>query len=332
MFLPSIRLQRIKADTLRISWQEMPGIDAVSISWSVSPEAEAEPAGSTLISNGSWTDIDRLDPTSRYYFTLSSNGRILGRIAERLVPFEGTFNFRDLGGYPAAGGRRVKWGRVFRSDNLSNLSARDHALFQQMRIKLVCDFRSPPERAKSPNKLPQDPAVQSLHLPMLLGTIDAVEAMERFKNKDLDWLTPDYMQDGYLKNLEHSADKWAAVFKRLLDDEPPLVFHCSAGKDRTGICAALILLALGVPRETVIHDHRLSNEYLQAFLPKVNSYFQSLGLDPRRIAPYLTAPEEAMLAVLDHLQERYGSIEAYLDHKAGITEQQIALLREKLLE
>ncbi len=332
MELPSLQVKRVNEDTIRISWLKTPGIEEMSIFWSTSPEADAEPSGSTRIYNRSWVDIAPLDPNTRYYFTLRANGRGLGRVAERLVPFDGTFNFRDLGGYRTKNGSRVKWGRVYRADNLSNLTDRDHELLKRMHISVVCDFRSPPEREKSPNKLPRNLTVHSLHLPMTLGTMDAVEAMERFKNKDIDWLTPGYMQDGYLKNLEHSADKWAVVFKRLVNDTEPLVFHCSAGKDRTGICAALILLALGVPRETVIYDHSLSNEYLKAFLPEVNSYFESLGLDPRRLTPYLTAPREAMQAVLDHIQTRYGSIETYLLQKAGIREEQILALREKFLE
>ena len=329
---PPITLQRIDSTSIRISWQKLPELPDAAISWANSPEPEAEPSGSTQISGRTWVDIADLDPNTRYYFQLTANGQPLARIAERLVPFEGTFNFRDLGGYPTSNGRRVRWGRIFRSDNLTNLTPRDHQLFTRMQIAVVCDFRSRAERERSPNKLPRDLPIEDMHLPMFLGSLDAVEAMERIKQNDLEWLTPEYMLDGYIKNLEESADKWAAVFKRLLEPEPRLVFHCSAGKDRTGICAAFILLALGVPEKAVMKDHALSNEYLQAFLPKVYSYFDSLGLNTQRITPYLTAPREAMRAVLDRIRIQYGGIETYLDHKVGIREEHIRVLRETLLE
>jgi len=327
-----ITLQRLNATSVRLCWEKLPKNHVCALSWTTSPEPGAEPCGSILISDRTWTDIADLEPNTRYYFQLSANGHHLGRVAERLVPFEGTFNFRDLGGYSTSNGGRVTWGRIFRSDNLTNLTLNDHQLFSRMQIRLVCDFRSRAERERSPNKLPRDAALQSLHLPMMLGSLDAVEAMERIKRNDLEWLTPEYMLDGYIKILEESADKWAVVFNRLLEPEPRLVFHCSAGKDRTGICAALILLALGVPEKVVMKDHALSNEYLKAFLPKVYSYFESLGLDTQRLTPYLTAPQEAMRAVLDHIRIHYGGIATYLEEKIGISTEEIRILRETFLE
>lgn len=332
MILKKLTATRLDETRVRISWQSRESVDRIAVSWTDSPEAGAKPAGELEVSRRSFVDIQGLDPKIRYYFTLGANGTILGRTAERLVRLEGTFNFRDLGGYQTSNGLRIKWGRVFRSDNLGKLTKQDHRILHRMQLKLVCDFRSHAEADNTPDSLEGPGAIDYLHLPMVLGTVDAVEAMKRFKNKDLDWLTPSYMIDGYLKNIEHSADKWAAVLSCLIRGQAPLVFHCSAGKDRTGICAGLILLALGVPEETVIFDHGLSNHYLEAFLPKVYSYFESLGLDPSRLGSYLSAPQEAMLGVLEHINASYGSVLTYLEQKAGISPEQIEVLRRNLLE
>ncbi|MFW6054379.1 MAG: tyrosine-protein phosphatase [Thermodesulfobacteriota bacterium] len=332
MNVKNIGATRLNETTIRISWQAEESSEETSVSWTDSPDEGARPAGERFVSGRSWVDIKGLDPTTRYYFTLRANNKILGKTAERLVPLEGTFNFRDLGGYKTEDGFRVKWGRIFRSDNLANLTPRDHRTLEKMNLKLICDFRSSSEVRHTPDCLPEHWKIEYLHLPMLLGTLDAVEAMERIKKKDLDWLSPTYMRDGYLKNIELSADKWAAVIQRLLKNQRPLVFHCSAGKDRTGICAGLILLALGVPKETVLFDHGLSNHYLEAFLPKVYRYFETLGLETDRLDPYLRAPREAMLCALEHISVSYGSVLTYLKQKAGISQEQIEILKSSLLE
>ena len=332
MNVRNINAARLDETTVRISWQSEDSSDEVSVSWTDSPQGKNGPAGECRVSGRTWVDIRGLEPSTRYYFTLRANDKTLGKTAERLVPLEGTFNFRDLGGYKTENGFRVKWGRIFRSDNLANLTPRDHRTLQSMNLKLICDFRSSSEVRHTPDSIPGNGRIEYLHLPMILGTVDAVEAMKRIEKKDLDWLTPSYMTDGYLKNIEHSADKWAVVIQRLIQDQDPLVFHCSAGKDRTGICAGLILLALGVPKETVLFDHGLSNHYLEAFLPRVYRYFESLGLDTGRLDPYLSAPREAMLCVLEHIHASYGSVSAYLKQKAGIDQEQIETLKSSLLE
>ena len=237
--------------------------------------------------------ITGLNPDMRYYFeVVRKNGSKL-LIGERRVQLEGSVNFRDLGGYETTDGRRVKWGQVFRSDNLGRLTDRDVSYVQRMGIRLICDFRTPAEAEKLPDRVPRSDRIGYRHLPIQHGEHDPAGTFERIKNGDIEWMTEDFMTAGYLKNIDNFAPLWSQFFSTLADgSKRPLVFHCTGGKDRAGICAALILLSLGVPEETVIDDHGLSNLYIAEVLERINQQIRSYGIDPVQIASYFTAPPE----------------------------------------
>ena len=152
------------------------------------------------------------------------------------------------------------------------------------------------------------------------------------KKADVSWLTPDFMVNGYIRNLEDFAGVWGEVINCLAElENGSILFHCTGGKDRTGTCAALILLMLGVSGETVVEDHQLSNIYIADLLPKIFKLIASYGVDPDVVYPYLTAPKECILAVLDHIKNKYGSASAYLVKKAGVSMKTQEALKEKLL-
>ena len=141
------------------------------------------------------------------------------------------------------------------------------------------------------------------------------------------------MTRGYLNNIESFPQAWGAVLHRLADPATrPLVFHCSAGKDRAGTCAALVLLALGVPEETVVADHALSNVYIQDIMGEIHQRLREQGIDPEPLAPYFEAPKAGIEAMIGHLRQQYGSARAYLVHRCGVPEPTLARLREDLLE
>jgi len=277
--------------------------------------------------------ISGLDPDLRYYFELVPDFGSKIIISDRRVPLEGSVNFRDLGGYETTGGRRIKWGQVFRSDNLGRLTDRDVSFVQQMGIRMVCDFRTPAEVQKLPDRFPQTDRGGYLPLPIQHGEFDPANTFERIKNGDIQWMTEAFMVKGYLKNIDDFAPVWSTFFQTLADgSKRPLVFHCTGGKDRAGVCAALILLSLGVPEETVIHDHGLSNLYIAAVLEKIYDRIRSHGVDPKQVAPYFTAPENAIVAVVRHIRQTYGSAADYLINKAGVDKRVVDQLREDLLE
>jgi protein-tyrosine phosphatase len=277
--------------------------------------------------------ISGLNPDRRYYFEVAPYNSPPVIISDRRVPLEGSVNFRDLGGYETSDGRRLRWGQVFRSDHLGRLTDRDVAYLQRMGVRLVCDFRTPAEAKKLPDRYPPPHRGRRLHLPIQHGEFDPADTFERIKNGDIEWMTEAFMIKGYLNNIDDFAPAWSTFFKTLADgSKRPLVFHCTGGKDRAGIGAALTLLALGVSEETVIYDHSLSNLYIAAVLEKIYDQIRSYGVDPNQIAPYFSAPKNAILAAVRHIRHTYGSAAGYLRTQAGVDEKLLEQLKADLLE
>jgi len=260
-------------------------------------------------------------------------GRLKANSDDRRLPLDGTFNFRDLGGYETVDGRRVKWGQVYRSDNLSRLTGQALLIIKKLGIRRVCDFRSEGEAKERPDRLPEDADISYSHLPVVHGKLDGIAAFKKIKQGDTSWLTDDFMLQGYLGGIDNCAETWGTFITQLADaDSRPLVFHCSAGKDRAGIAAALILLALGIPEKTVIADHQLSNIYIADALDDIYRVIRSYGVDPKRLAPYFAAPLQCILAMLDRLRDAYGSPTRYLTQQAGVTQETLERLKTELLE
>jgi protein-tyrosine phosphatase len=137
----------------------------------------------------------------------------------------------------------------------------------------------------------------------------------------------------YIQKIDEFPEVWGEILKMLADpDNRPLVFHCTAGKDRAGACAAMILLALGVPEDTVVYDHGLSNVYIADALEKINERIRAMGVDPEKVAPYFTAPRNAIVAFINHIRKRYGSAAEYLMTRAGVNKNKLELLKEELLD
>ena len=324
---------RTGQDAVRISWKTHLKDLQVSIYHGNSPETIERNEPFLQIEAQTAVDISGLNPDIPHYFEiLSGNGA--GIItAERRLPLEGTVNFRDLGGYETSAGRRIRWGRVFRSDHLSRLTDRDIAFLQRMKIRCVCDFRTSAEAQKRPDRFPRDGPGAYLPLPIDNLKFNPTTLYEKLKKGDTDWLTREFLIDGYILNIDKFAAIWGEVFRRLADPgQMALVFHCTGGKDRAGTCAALVLLALGVPEETVILDHGLSNIFIADVIDKIYAQFESSGIDRKKISPYFTAPQYCIEALLHHLHEKYGSPADYLRSKAGVTEEMLKEIRRQLLE
>ncbi len=328
--LTDAAVERIDDRTVRICWESLQDAE-VTVYESVSPDAfdRARLAGA---SDDGCMVVDGLDPAFRHYFFLQADADILVT-SERRVCMDGTVNFRDIGGYKTVDGRSVGWGRVFRADGLSRLSDRDMGRIRNMGIRRVYDFRTISEIEGSPDRLPEDGSLDHIHLPVSHGRFDFAEAVRRLKNGDKEWLTHDFMVKGYIRNLEKYPETWGAVIRDVSGaHREPIVFHCTGGKDRTGTCAALILLALGVPEETVIDDHQLSNIYIARLLPRLYRQMEKEGIDPDALFPYLTAPRECILAVVDNITRNYGTAEDYLIKKAGMKAGELKRLKQNLLE
>ncbi len=331
--ITDIKVDRTEQGDFRIHWKPRVENLRVSVAAGQSPDAIDLRRPAISVTNQSSVVLQDLDQNVRHYFAVNPDGDRKIITAERRVVLEGAFNFRDLGGYQSIDGRRTKWGRIYRSDGLARLTASDRAVLKQIGIRLVCDLRAPAEVKKSPDRLPEDSAIEYLNFPIVSGNFDTVTAHEKIKKGDIDWLTEDYMIKGYINNIDAYATTWTALFEHLAAPASyPLVFHCTGGKDRAGVCAALILLSLGVSEETVIYDHGLSNEFLADILPKLYSYFSSFGIEKENLLPYLTAPRAAIIALLDHIRQTYGSAVDYLKNKAGVSQKTLDGLKRDMLE
>ncbi len=331
--LEDLVLIRTGNDSVEISWRLKNKGSTVAIYKGEDPNAIDHRKAAAAVTDKSEVTIAGLHPDTRYYFDVVPSEGPNTIISERRVQLEGGVNFRDLGGYQAVDGRRIKWGQVFRSDNLGRLTDRDVLVLQKMGIRLVCDFRTPAEIKKLPDRYPQGDHGKSLRLPIRHGESDPAHTFDRIKKGDIDWMTEEFMIKGYIKNIENFAHLWSTFFKTIAEPaNRPLVFHCTGGKDRAGVAAALILLALDVPEETVVRDHGLSNLYIAAVLDRIYDRIRTMGVDPEGISAYFTAPPNAIVAVLKHLKKAYGSAANYLISKAGVDEKLIIRLKEDLLE
>ena len=331
--LVNIDVKQNNKGIFTIRWESrVKGID-VEVFVGDSPQTINRKASVASVKGNTSVKIDGLDPDARHYFEVVTEGGRSIIVAERHQPFKGVVNFRDLGGYETVDGRRLKWGQVFRSGHLARVSEEDKRLIKRMEIKVICDFRTPAEMEAQPDWLPENGSMTYIHYPIVHGEFDPAAAMESMQKGDISWLTEDFMIKRYIQKIDEFPKVWGDILKILVDpDNRPLVFHCTAGKDRAGACAALILLALGAPEDTVIYDHGLSNVYIADALEKINERVRAMGLDPEKVAPYFTAPRNAIVAFVDHIRKSYGSASEYLMTRAGVSKKTLELLKKELLD
>jgi protein-tyrosine phosphatase len=327
-----VTVERLSEHSVKIRWEETAGRDGLSVYRGDSPErihaaplAEVTGGGSVILSG--------LAADRPHFFKLVTAEGASAIVGERRPLVEGAPNLRDLGGYETGDGRRVKWGRLFRSSNLGRLTDKGLAQIKQLGIKLVCDFRTEAEAHKQPNRFPDSPAVDYVRLPIQHGEYEPTSVFERIKKGDYDWITEDFMIRGYVESLEGYPEVWSRFFQLLTEPgRRPLLFHCTGGKDRTGAAAALILLALGVPSDTAVADYGLSDGYNSDVRRIIYEHLQPFGVDLAKVEPYFTAPESRLRALLKHIDARYGSVVEYLVNRAGIDAETIAQLKADLLE
>ncbi|NQU65576.1 MAG: tyrosine-protein phosphatase [SAR324 cluster bacterium] len=269
----------------------------------------------------------------RYYYLLVPDNSPGVWVGQRHVAMSGMVNFRDMGGYQSKNGKQTKWGLLFRGDSLQRATDMDLLLIKQMNVGLVFDFRRLEEVQNGPNRFPENHPLEYQQVPISHGEFNFVSALEKLKKNELDTIQEETIIKGYIKNTEKFAVTWGKVIKRLaMNDCPPLFFHCTAGKDRTGICAALILSTLQIPRATIMSDYLLSNEYIKDVWAKFKKVIAKEGVNPEKMKPFFTAPEYAMTALLDYLEKTYGSVLDFLKVKADLSAEIIEEVRERLLE
>jgi protein-tyrosine phosphatase len=245
---------------------------------------------------------------------------------ERRLTLTGAVNFRDLGGYPAAGGRTTRWRMIWRSDSLAELTAEDQAAVAALGLRTLCDFRLPDEAARKPNRLPEGHGIDTRSFGFIPeGTLDMLRAIER-GDLDAAGIEAEVLSH-YSKFVTDHAEAYRPLFTLLLSEGTlPLLIHCTSGKDRTGIAAAAILLALGTPRDVVVADYTLTNAYRR----DIRHLFRGAVSDAALHA--LTTANPAYLArALDTMDAAFGGPEGWLE-TIGVDAAARAELRARLTE
>lgn len=243
----------------------------------------------------------------------------------RLIALEGATNFRDLGGYEALDGRRVRWRRLFRADGLHRLTPGDGGTLAALGLEEALDLRYGPERAGEPALLPE--SIASVHI----GLADApsnslLETMHAggVPSAEAAWTR---LRDSYARYPEKYAPACGAILRRLIaGDAPPLLFHCTAGKDRTGFAAAVVLEALGVPRETVMEDYLLTNSHWD------RGNREPEGLPREIYEPVFSAREDYLAASWATLDREHGGLERWLACAVGFGAGERERLRAAMLD
>ncbi|MDR3335109.1 MAG: tyrosine-protein phosphatase [Treponema sp.] len=229
-----------------------------------------------------------------------------------LIPLEGLYNVRDLGGYPAAGGRQVKEGVLYRAGDLHTPTPGDLAVLEGLRLNTIVDFRGTDEKKQEPDVRIQ--GVVHIHeVPIETGNIVDLLLADRS-------ISGEAQMEGMYRRLAHEARPQYREFFKILANPTgtPLLFHCSAGKDRTGLGAALILSALGVDRDLVYADYLLSRVYLQ---DKYNSWLAKAPY----LEPLMSVRQEYLEVAFTVIDQEYGGVDQYLRQDLGADP---ALLRE----
>ena len=257
---------------------------------------------------------------------------------QRRLPLNKTRNSRDMGGYKTADGRTVKWGVLFRSDSLANLDDADLAYLENLQLSAITDFRSDSERAQAPDRLPQQsPAIAYRTLAINNPAVDVAELGKKFFSGQLsqDELLALTDRTGYINDADISR-MWGQWVRELARPGAlPQLFHCTAGKDRTGFAAAMVLLTLGVPRDQVMQDFLLSNEYLAEKIAtnveKIQAH-SATDVDAEVLRQVLGVTPTSLEGAFEAMEARYGSIDAYIEQGLGIDNTTRLELQALLLE
>ncbi len=245
--------------------------------------------------------------------------------ADRKVNLKGGINFRDIGGYRAENGKTVVQGRIYRAAELSRLVQDDLSELERRHITTDIDFRGLAESQKAPDRLWN----HVNYIRSGAGSENNANWMASLKNvKD-----GDSLMTSFYAQTDSLGLRYQPLFEALLKQDPleALVFHCTAGKDRTGIAASLVLYALGVPETVILADYEASNYYRKDENPLMVNQLVKLGIATTTANDMIQAKKEYLLTTWRRLKEKYGSIDQFLSKELGVGVREREVLQTKYL-
>ncbi len=280
--------------------------------------------------------IPNPDPGVRHFFYLESEQGEAVILAERQLSLQGTPNFRDLGGYETQDGRRLRWGKLYRSGKLSSLTDVDISYVNRLGVTLVCDFRQVIEQELEPTWLGDGNPTAFASLPVMPGSSNSF--LENLHNGII--AVPDaagFMEEINRDFVINQMPQYAEMFRLLLVGDQQLLIHCASGKDRTGFGAALILHVLGVGEEGIVDDYLLTNNYLSVDkeIERLSREFADHTGSPvseEVLRPMLEVRPEYIRACFEEIKKRYESKQHFFESALSLDDTKVAQLKDRYLE
>jgi protein-tyrosine phosphatase len=252
----------------------------------------------------------------------------------------GVRNFRDVGGLPTVDGRRVRYGRLFRSGHLAHATEEDAAFLSSLELHTIFDFRNAADqKLEGPDV--ELPGVRNVNLP-LTDPADGSEFWQMVRDGDVEQLRG-HLGDGKAANrmigsyrtiVKDRTAEHSHVLHALAEDSVPALMHCAAGKDRAGLSIAVTLLALDVERDAIVADYLESNATHRRYKVRRNGSSEAARSPEvmELLSPLFDARAEYLTAAFETIEETWGGIDAYLERGLGVTPEQRERLRERLLD
>lgn len=257
---------------------------------------------------------------------------------KRILPIENGFNFRELGGYQTKDGQTIKWQKIIRSAGLANLNQNDLAFLERYGVAYDVDFRSPQEQASAPDLYPKQTQYKFLPVFATDETNVSKSPQELWQSFEQDPLAGHHhMLTAYdhMTTSQHSKQAYRDFFDILLSndqDNQSVLFHCSAGKDRTGMGAVYFLTALGVPFEIIKQDYLLTN---QTSIKNIQSQLQKIRQQPNATEQVVqnfkalsSVHEDYLATAVEKIKQQAGSIDHYLTQELKLSANQRQTLKQ----
>lgn len=313
-----------------IKWETEPQIEGVLKMYvSDNPETfnKTLPAGYANIKDGVTKYITN-DNMSRKYFLLSFNDKYFKTVGARTLGMDSIQNVRELGGYGTAHNHKTtRWGKIYRSGQLSALSEWDSLRLDNLHIKTIIDLRGNDEVAASPLRYTKAHIVR---IPIPYKGLENVKSrIQEDRMRKGDGIL--FMQDSYLQFVTDYSEQFGKALEVFLnEDNYPILVNCSMGKDRTGYLTAMLLFALGIPEETVVRDYLASNENIN--IARLAYMARDLSTNAQETITALVTVNEGLIdLVLKRIKKDYGSVDKYLSKGLGLTEKKQNKLKDILL-
>jgi len=336
--LSACHVERASDGHYVISWRTARTDQKIAIYMADSPDnyyAGSELGAPLRYATESPATLANPDKAVRHYFYLESESGEGVILAERQLALEGTSNFRDLGGYESTDGRRLKWGKLYRSSKLSTLTDVDVGYVQRLGLTLICDFRQVVEQQLEPSRIAGEGAPLLASLPIMPGS--SASFLENLHNGII------AVDDaaGFMEKMNrdfviNQMPQYAEMFQLLLAGDQQILIHCASGKDRTGFGAALILDVLGIKEEAIVRDYLLTNNYLplESEINRLSTEFSDhtgSAVSEEVLRPMLEVRPEYIRACFEEIRRRYESREHFYESALRLSDDKIAELKDRYL-